>query len=174
MLKGKRFKMGLSCILFMSMMLLSSCAHVLVAGWASQSHTLIPANNVCTNQTGGQVSINVQGPGKVTVTAQAMLGLKSHTAGELDMMILHIGGSNTDCTFWEPAEGYNQMGFSIPQDEASWTASVVRLIPVTLSRTFTVNSAGPKTYYLNGRNAGGSGNGYIWESSMQAVYYPDK
>lgn len=89
------------------------------------------------------------------------------------MMMLHIGASATDCTLNNPLEGYNQMGFSIPEDEPSWTAAVVRFIPVTVSRTFRVNNAGYKTYYLNGRRVAGGGKGYIWESSMQAVYYPD-
>ena len=175
MLKKRQLKVGLFWMLLMSMSLVSACTHVhVVSGWASKSQTLIPAGNACTNQNGGRVSISVPGPGKVTVTAQVMLGLKSHTEGEIDMMMLHIGASATDCTFDNPIEGYSQMGFSIPKDEPSWTASVVRLIPVTVSRTFTVNSAGSKSYYLNGRRVAGSGNGYIWESSMQAVYYPDK
>jgi len=174
MLKEKRFKIGLFFTLYFSALLLSGCAQdILVSGWASQSQTLIPAGNVCTNQNGGRIKINVPGPGKVTVTAQAMLGLKRHTTGKIDMMMLHIGASATDCTFNSALEGFNHMGFSIPKDEPSWTASSARLIPVAVSRTFTVNSAGSKTYYLNARNLGGSGNGYIWESSLQAVYYPD-
>lgn len=103
-----------------------------------------------------------------------MLGLESHTAGVIDMTMLHIGASVTDCTLDSPTGGYHNMGFSIPKDEPSWTASVVRLIPVSLSRTFPVNSAGSKTYFLNGRRVGGSGDIKIWASSMQAVYYPDK
>ena len=174
MLKEGRFKIGLFFTHFLSALLLSGCAqHVLVSGGASQSQTLIPAGNVCTNQNGGRVEINAPGSGKVKVTAQAMLGLKSHATGQIDMMMLHIGASATDCTLNSPLEGFSHMGFSIPKDEHSWTASVVRLIPVAVSRTFTVNSAGSKTYYLNARNLGGSGNAYIWESSMQAVYYPD-
>lgn len=160
-------------VLLMSIFLLNACMHVNVSGWASKTKTLLPAGNVCTNQNGGQVSINVSGRGKVTVTAQVMLGLKRHTSGEIDMMMVHIGASATDCTYNAPLEGYNQMGFSIPKDEPSWSASVVRLIPVTVSRTFTVDSAGSKTFYLNGRRVAGIGNGYIWESSMQAVYYPE-
>ncbi len=175
MLKERQLKVGILGIFLMTVSLLCACTHVhVVSGWASKSQTLIPVGNTCTNQNGGRISIDVPGPGKVTVTAQVMLGLKSHTEGEIDMMMVHIGASATDCAFDNPIEGYNQMGFSIPADESSWTASVVRLIPVTVSRTFTVNSAGSKTYYLNGRRVGGSGNGYIWESSMQAVYYPDK
>ena len=175
MLKEGQLKVELFGMLLMSMSLLNACAHVhVVSGWASKSQTLLPAGNACTNQNGGQVSINVPGPGKVMVTAQVMLGLKSHTEGEIDMIMLHIGASVTDCTIDNPTGGYSQMGFSIPKDEPSWTASVVRLLPVTVSRTFTVNSEGSKTYYLNGRRVAGSGNGYIWESSMQAVYYPDK
>ena len=175
MLMSKRLKTGLFFSFLVSMPLLSACSSpVLVSGWASQSKTLLPVSTVCTNQNGGRVSINVPGPGKIMVTAQAMLGLKSHTAGGIDMSMLHIGASATDCTLDNPAEGYNQMGFSIPKDEPSWTASVVRLIPVTLSRTFPVNSAGSKTYFLNGRRVAGNGDIKIWASSMQAVYYPDK
>jgi len=120
------------------------------------------------------VSIDVPGPGKVLVTAQVMLGLKSHSMGEIDMTMLHIGISATDCTFENASEGYSQMGFSIPKDEASWTATVVRLIPVTLSRTFFVSSGGSKTYFLNGRRVSGNGDIKFLDSSMQAVYYPDK
>ena len=174
MLIAKLFKAGLFLILLMSALLLSACANVLVSGWASQSKTLIPPGNVCTNQNGGRVSINVPGPGKVMVTAQVMLGLKSHTAGAIDMAMLHIGASATDCTFNNPTQGYNQMGFSIPKDEPSWTASVVRLIPLSLSRTFSVNGAGQKTYFLNARKLAGNGDIKFWETSMQAVYYPDK
>ena len=176
MLKGRQLKEGLLWTLLMSVSLLSACTpgNVVVSGWASKSQTLIPTGNTCTNQNGGRVIIDVPGPGKVMVTAQVMLGLKSHAKGEIDMMMLHIGVSANDCTFDDFTGGYNQMGFSIPKDEPSWTASVVRLIPVALSRTFMVNSAGSKTYYLNARRVSGSGNGYIWESSMQAVYYPDK
>ena len=175
MLMSKRLKTGALVSLLVSMPLLSACSSpVLVSGWSSQSKTLIPTGNVCTNQNGGRVSINVPGSGKVMVTAQAMLGLESHTAGGIDMSMLHIGATATDCTLENLTEGYNQMGFSIPKDEPSWTASVVRLIPVTLSRTFPVNSAGSKTYFLNGRRVAGNGDIKIWEASMQAVYYPDK
>jgi hypothetical protein len=175
MSKERQLKAGLFWVILMSVSMLSACTHLhIISGWASSSKTLLPVGNVCTKQNGGQISIDVPGSGKVIVTAQAMLGLKSHTKGEIDMIMLHIGASATDCTFDSALEGYNQMGFSIPKDEPSWTASVVRLIPVAVSRTFKVNSAGSKTYYLNGRRVSGSGNGYIWESSMQAVYYPDK
>jgi hypothetical protein len=102
-----------------------------------------------------------------------MLGLKSHTEGAIDMTMVHIGGSATDCTLNGAPEGYSQMGFSIPKDEPSWTATVVRLIPISLSRTFAVKSAGSKTYYLNGRRIVGNGDIKFWESSMQAVFYPN-
>lgn len=175
MLISKRQKTGILFSFLVSIpLLISGCAHVLVSGGASKSKTLIPPGNVCTNQNGGRVTINAPGPGKIMVTAQAMLGLKSHTTGAIDMTMLHIGASATDCTFDNPNEGYNQMGFSIPKDEPSWTASSARLIPVTLSRTFSVSSAGTRTYFLNGRRLAGSGSIKIWESSMQAVYYPDK
>jgi hypothetical protein len=175
MLKEKRFKIGLFLTLFLSVFLLSGCPkQAIVSGWASETETLIPTGNTCTNQNGGRVEINVPGPGTVTVTAQAMLGLKSHTTGKIDMMMLHIGSSATDCTLISPLEGFSHMGFSIPKDEPSWSAQTARLIPVAVSRSFTVNSAGSKTYYLNARNLSwGSGNAYIWSSSMQAVYYPD-
>lgn len=171
----RRLNVGLRGMLLASVTLLSACAHVhVVSGWASKSQTLLSSAGTCTNQNSGRVSINVPAPGKVTVTAQAMLGLKSHSAGQIDMMMLHIGSSATDCTIDSAIEGYSQMGFSLPADEPSWTASVVRLIPVTVSRTFTVSMAGSKTFYLNGRRVAGTGNGYIWGSSMQAVYHPDK
>lgn len=89
------------------------------------------------------------------------------------MAMLHIGESATDYTYHEPFQGYTHIGFSIPKDEPSWTASVVRLIPVALSRTFFVKNAGSKTYYLNGRSVAGSSVVKIWSSSLQAVYYPD-
>lgn len=156
-----------------AIIVLSGCvqrAFVSVSG--SQVKTLIPAHQVCTNQGGGFVTINVPGPGAVTVNAQAMIGLKSHTTGQIDMAMLHIGSTATDCSYHERLEGYSMMGFSIPKDEPSWNASVVRLIPVTLSRTFQVASAGSRTYYLNGRHVSGSGPVKIWASSLQAAYYP--
>ena len=174
MIKKRQLSIRFFVILVVSVSLLTSCGHGKVSGWASSSKTLIPTGNVCTNQNGGQVTINVSGPGKVMVTAQVMLGLKSHTSGAIDMTMLHIGVSASDCTIDDPTEGYNQMGFSIPKDEPSWIASTVRLIPISLSRTFTVNSASSKTYYLNGRRVAGSGDIKFWESSIQAVYYPDK
>ncbi len=143
------------------------------SGWGSTSRTVLTVAGGCTNQTGGRVIINVPGPGKVMVTAQAMMGLKSHTMGTLDMFMLHIGVSPTDCTLRNTLEGYNQMGISIPANEASWSATAARLIPVTVSRTFTVNNAGTKTYYLNGRRLGGHGAFSFWETAIQAVYYPD-
>lgn len=81
MSKVKRSKSRLFWMLLMGTSLLSACTDIQVSGWASQSQTLIPAGNACTNQNGGKVGIDVPGPGKVMVTAQAMLGLKSHTEG---------------------------------------------------------------------------------------------
>lgn len=159
--------------LLLLLALVSACNNATVTGAASQNHTLIPAGNTCTNQSGGTITVNVPAAGKVVVNAQVMLGLKSHTAGTIDMAMVHVGATATDCTLENMLEGYNQMGYSIPKDEPSWTATVVRLIPISVSRTFTVSSAGSKTFYLNARRVAGTSDVSFWESSMQAVYYPD-
>lgn len=173
MLTLKRLKTGALFVFLICMTLLSGCAHPSVSVWGSQAKTILPPGNACTNQKGGEVSITVPGAGKIIVSAQAMIGLKSHTAGQIDMAMLHIGEGPRDCTSYEPFQGYTLIGFSIPEDESSWTASSARLIPAALSRTFFVKNAGTKTYYLNGRSVAGNSVVKIWSSSLQAVYYPD-
>jgi hypothetical protein len=125
----------------------------------------------CTNVTNGQLSIYVPGSGKITVTAQAWLNLWGHTIHQGDYGYLNIGASATDCSYDDNSGGYSMMGWQEPMDHPSWTGNKWWAIP--LSRTFTVTSAGTKTYYLNSQRGGGTSTIQFYRGAMQAIYYPD-
>jgi hypothetical protein len=65
------------------------------------------------------------------------------------------------------------MIWEIHTGQPSWSGGN-KTIPVHVSRTFTVNGAGSKTYWLNGKRNSGNGVAYLDGGIMQAVYYPDR
>ena len=163
--------LGLLFCLLSIFLLFCGCKQVLISNSAHQGLVDLPSGGVCTN--GNMIKIDVPGPGKVVVTAHAMLGLKSHTQGKNDLAMLYISNNEGRCD-WECNYDNCPMGFSIAADVPSWTASSAKLIPVSLSRSFNVSNSGQHEYYLNGRNIShGPGNVKIWAASLHAVFYPN-
>ncbi len=165
---------GRSIFAFLAgMTFLLGCAHAIVSEGGGRSTTIIPDNNICTNHKDGYVRIEVPGPGEVTVTAQAMIGLKHHSEGGGEMAMMHIGNTAGDCTMQNSFQYSSQNDDPEPKGGPSGSIERKGLIPVEVSRTFHVDSAGTKTFFLNSLKLAGDGTVIIWESSLKAVYYPE-
>jgi hypothetical protein len=179
MLKKKPLKVSLTWILFMGMLLLMACSHVLVATDRNTHTEFLREGAGCTHYLGSEVSITVPGPGKIAVDGLAWIGLWSHTTGNNEEVRIYLGSSPTECTFGNEAEGYNAMSFSIPKGMPTWKPEANAgwmWVTIPVSRTFTVTEAGTKTFYLNGEKMSGTpgGNMAFYYATMKAVYYPDK
>jgi hypothetical protein len=170
MMRRNISRSGVLFCLLSILLILGGCKQVLFSNSAHQLLKDLPPGGVCTN--GNMIQINVPGPGKLLVTAHAMLGLKSHTQGQKDLSMLYISNSKEHCE-WSCTYDNCPMGFSIAADEPSWTASSARLIPTSLDRSFNVSKAGQYSYYLNGRKLAGNGNVRIWAASLNAVFFPN-
>jgi hypothetical protein len=141
------------------------------AGSESGSTTNLTIAGGCTNYSNGEVTITVPRSGKITVNAQAVMRLSSHTFGDDDEMRIYIGDSATDCTSSDGAQGYRATRWEVARGHASW-ANGQDENTMSVSRTFTV-TPGTHTYYLNGERNDGTGTGGFWYAAMQATFYPN-
>jgi hypothetical protein len=142
-----------------SMTLLLGCTYHMVSGGTTGAEPRIIKVPICHCQEDGHVGVKVPGPGKITLTAQALIGLKCHPKGG--------GESDIKCM---PSVGTSQTEISIRKEEFFKAAHVPDLIPVILSRTFDVDGAGLKTFSLKCQDGNGNAVLIIRESSLEAEY----
>jgi hypothetical protein len=140
------------------------------AGSNTSTNTALPFTGSCTHAVGGEVTITVPRPGKITVEAQAWMYM-AHNTGTNDWVRVYIEENATTCDNSDhPSQGYVQMFWGIPP-EIQTTGRAFNTIP--LSRTFTVTTPGTYTYYLNGRQSAGLADKGFEALGMQATFYPD-
>jgi hypothetical protein len=125
--------------------------------------TNLTSGGGCTNYAGSAVSIFAPTSGTIKVDAQATMRL-FHNAGTSEHFVVAIGTTTTDCggltSHWQVPSGLPNSGSQFENE-------------VSVSRTFTIPSAGTRTYYLNATRSGGTGTGGFWYANMQLTFYPD-
>jgi len=119
--------------------------------------------DTCTHFNGGEVTITVDGPGMVVVSATLTFEIE-HTVGNQDFLEAYIGQSDSDCT-------RDDHMLSQGVDAAEPTQTFIST--VYLHKPFAVAGAGTYTYYLNAEMGVGA---FTWDNfamvSMIAVFYP--
>ena len=128
--------------------------------------TYLTPLTTCVNYSGGTVTLVAPASGTVLVTANAQVDLY-HTIGTFDVVQFAIGATPVDC-----GDPSHNITWETPGSYPTFT-SMQRTFTVT--RSFTVPSAGTYTYYLNGfKSTGGISAGrqdFFNFASIYAVYF---
>jgi hypothetical protein len=119
----------------------------------------------CTNYGGGEITINVAGPGRVLVDATTTVTL-NHTVGITDEVKVGISPTSTDC--------YDYQGAAIHRLPAALPTDYYYRVQLPSKRVFDVAKAGTYTYYLNGQMLYGQdpNDRFSW-SRMTATFFPN-
>lgn len=119
--------------------------------------------DVCTHYNGGEVTITVDGPGIVVVSATVHFSI-DHAFGNQDVVQAFIGESDADC-IWDAYKHLHGIDAAEPTQNFMYTPY--------LHKPFPVAGAGTYTYYLNGEmEVGAATTDQFARASMIAVFYP--
>jgi hypothetical protein len=146
--------------------LLTSAAYALnapVVAFGASGNTTDLVEGAWTNYEDDTVQINCPGPGYVLVQSSVWVQV-FHTAGVIDRFYVGHGTTPTE----EPPDFIYVASYGIPGGAAAGTYD----ISLPVQSLFTVSSAGPVTYYLNGEKSDGSTSTmHFWYANTVATWY---